>query len=205
VLIGVDEAGVGTLAGPLVIAAVGFKNLESVPKSVRDSKKLSAERREQIVEEIYLACAWKTIHFGPHTLIDEVGNIWLVWTRLMQTIAAEINNLGPSHWNVLTGKMTSGSKATVDGSRLVPGAECFEYKVKADETEPEVSAASVVAKYCQTCVMEALHEQYPVYGFGSHHGYPTVVHKRALTEHGPSPVHRMSYQPVREAAERRSK
>lgn len=202
-IIGVDEAGVGTLAGPIVIAAIGFKDLASVPKGVRDSKKLTASRREQLVEEIYAACLWKSIHFGSHARIDEVGNIWTVWTEIMQVIASEVTKNCPSDWNVLTQKMTVHPIATVDGSRLVPGAECFKYLVKADETEPEVSAASIVAKYCQTCVMEALHEQYPMYGFQHHNGYPTVEHKRALDAHGPSPIHRMCYRPVREAAERK--
>jgi ribonuclease HII len=203
VIIGVDEAGVGTLAGPLVIAAVGFENVYKIPKGVRDSKKLTASRREQLVEEIYAACVWKSIHFGSHVRIDEVGNIWTVWTEIMQVIAEEVTRICPSDWNVLTQKMTIHPIATVDGSRLVPGAECFKYLVKADETEPEVSAASILAKYCQTSVMEALHEQFPQYGLIKHNGYPTVEHKRALMEHGPSPIHRMCYRPVKEAAERR--
>jgi ribonuclease HII len=192
-LLGVDEAGVGTLAGPIVIAAVGFKDASCIPKSVRDSKKLSVEQRDRIVDEIHATCSWKSIHFGSNVLIDEVGNIWKVWTRLMQTIASEIHALGRSEI------------ATVDGNRLVPGAECFKYVVGADATIPEVSAASVLAKYAQTSMMEIFHETYPQFGFGSHHGYPTTIHKRALAEYGPCPIHRMCYRPVREAAQRRPK
>jgi ribonuclease HII len=203
-IIGVDEAGIGTLAGPMVIAAVGFNDVYKIPEGVRDSKKMTAEQREVMVEKIYLACCWKSIHFGSHARIDEVGNIWDVWTEIMKQVAAEITKLCPSMWNVVTQKMTTQPIATVDGNRLVPGADCFKYVVKADETIPEVSAASIVAKYCQTSVMEALHEQYPQYGFSKHNGYPTADHKKALTEFGPSPVHRRCYAPVKKELERRS-
>jgi ribonuclease HII len=190
VLVGVDEAGVGTLAGPLVIAAVGFKDAGRIPKSVKDSKKLSTAQRDQIVEEIYLSCSWKSVRFGSNILIDEVGNIWTVWTNLMKEIAAEIKMLGET--------------ATVDGNRLVPGAECFKYVVGADDTIPEVSAASIVAKYCQTCMMEVFHDLYPLYDLIHCNGYPTATHKRALMEHGPSPIHRRCYRPVREAMKGRA-
>jgi ribonuclease HII len=196
-IIGVDEAGIGSLAGPVVIAAVGFKSADKIPKGVCDSKKLTVAQREDLVEKIYMNCCWKTVHFGSHARIDEVGNIWTVWTEIMQAIAAEVTKRCPTYWNVLSQKMITRPIATVDGNRLVPGAECFLYVVKADETIPEVSAASIVAKYCQTSVMEALHEIYPQYGFSTHHGYPTVEHKKALVEYGPCLIHRRCYRPIR--------
>lgn len=203
-IIGVDEAGVGTLAGPLVIAAVGFEDAGKIPKGVRDSKKMTAAQREDIVEKIYMSCCWRTVHFGSHTRIDELGNIWTVWTEIMSSIAVEVTKRCPTYWNVLAQKMTTRPIATVDGNRLVPGAECFQYIVKADDTIPEVSAASIIAKYSQTVVMEAIHERYPMYGFNQHNGYPTAEHKKALAELGPCPMHRRSYRPVKEA-ERRSR
>jgi ribonuclease HII len=186
-IVGVDEAGVGCLAGPLVIVAAAFDDDTALPSSVRDSKKLNENQREELIDSIYGSAAWVIIKVGPPAYINEKAHIWLAWDELMLSLLQECR------------RRTDG-KIIVDGARLVPEAKEITFEVKADETFQQVSAASIVAKYVQTCAMEDLHELYPKYKFDKHHGYATAVHKRVLMEVGPCEAHRFNYAPVVKAA-----
>ena len=186
-IVGVDEAGVGCLAGPLVIVAAAFSDGTAFPASVRDSKKLNESQREDLIDSIYGSAEWVIIKVGPPAFINGKAHIWQAWDELMLTLLLECR------------KRTNG-KILVDGARLVPEVKEITFEVKADETYQQVSAASIVAKYVQTCAMEDLHELYPKYKFNKHHGYATAVHKQILMEVGPCEAHRFNYAPVVRAA-----
>jgi len=186
---GVDEAGRGPLAGPVVAAVVLLRSDQSLP-GVRDSKKLSAVRREQLAIEIrQSACDW----------------------AIGMASVAEIDRL-----NILRATMLAMYRA-VDGLRQMPAllridgnqkpavpqrcAAEVETLVGGDDLCPAIGAASILAKVERDRLMRDLHMTYPDYGFDRHMGYPTVLHRQALFTFGPTPEHRLSFRPVREAAD----
>ena len=184
IVCGVDEAGVGCLAGPMVIVAAAFNTDTDFPELVRDSKKLTAEQRENLIDEIYGLAEWVLIKVVTSLKINLSDNIWTAWTEVMGEI--------------LIFAKERADKVIVDGNRMVYPHKEVHYVVKADDKHKEVSAASIVAKYVQTEAMVDLHEQYPQYGFRQHNGYGTAVHMRALKKFGPTPHHRAGYRPVKE-------
>jgi ribonuclease HII len=186
-IVGVDEAGVGCLAGPLVIVATAFDENMILPKAIRDSKTLSGDQREDLIDTIYGSAEWVIIKVAHPAFINEKEHIWKAWDEIMLSLLLEC-------------KGRKADKIIVDGTRLVPGVSGITYEVKADKTYQQVSAASIVAKYVQTCSMEDLHGLYPKYRFNKHHGYATAVHKQILLEEGPCEAHRFSYAPVVRAA-----
>ena len=182
-LAGVDEAGRGPLAGPVVAAAVILLEPESLA-GINDSKKLSAERRE----ELYLRIARASIvgiGVADEKQIDEL-NIYEA-TRLAMKKAV----LGLSH---------TPSKLLIDGPIRLDIALEQKGVIHGDGKSASIAAASIVAKVFRDHWMRKLHELHPAYAFHNHKGYGTAEHMRALLEKGPSPVHRYSFAPVREAA-----
>jgi len=183
-LAGVDEAGRGPLAGPVVAAAVILVDPETLA-GINDSKKLSAERRE----ELYLRIARTSlvgIGFADEKLIDEV-NIYEA-TRLAMKKA--VLNLPHTPTNLL-----------IDGPMRLDLALAQKGVIHGDGKSACIAAASIVAKVFRDHWMRKLHELYPAYGFYKHKGYGTAEHMEALGKIGPSPVHRRSFAPVREAAD----
>lgn len=178
---GVDEAGRGPLAGPVVAAAVILPP-ECRIDGLRDSKKLSEARRESLVEIICgTSLAWALGVCTPQE-IDEL-NI-LQASMLAMRRAVEALSVTPEF-------------VQVDGNRC-PKLSCpVEAVVGGDDIVPAISAASVLAKVHRDREMIRLHEQYPQYGFAKHKGYPTAEHLAALAAHGITPIHRRSYAPVR--------
>ena len=177
---GIDEAGRGPLAGPVVAAAV-ILDPENPIHGLNDSKKLSARRREMLAEEIRSkALAWAVAEAS----IDEIDRINILQASfLAMQRAVEGLSLRPT-------------RAFVDGNRC-PVLPCpAEPVVGGDGKVACIAAASILAKTVRDAAMRVLHAQYPVYGFERHMGYPTAVHLQALREHGVSPVHRKSYAPV---------
>lgn len=175
---GVDEAGRGPLAGPVVAAAV---ILRSVPPGLNDSKKLSAKRRAALVP-----------------LIKQHALAWCV----AQASPAEIDALNIHHATLLAmrraveGLGLRPDEVIVDG-RFVPTLDCpARAEVGADGSIAEVSAASILAKEWRDAEMRAWDRVYPDFGFAGHKGYPTAAHMAALQRVGPSPIHRYSYAPV---------
>jgi ribonuclease HII len=179
-LAGVDEAGRGCWAGPVVAAAVILPD-GWVPAGLDDSKKLSSRRREILFEEIrasalsWGACAVSSVE------IDHTD----ILRATLRAMAASVAKLRPVPQLVL-----------VDGLQ-VPVLGCpAEAVVKGDATSAAVAAASVVAKVLRDRVMMVWDRHYPGYGFASHKGYGAELHRQALDRIGPCPLHRQSYRPV---------
>ena len=178
---GVDEAGRGPLAGPVVAAAVILDDLHPI-RGLKDSKTLSPRRRDALFDEIRAKALCCCI---AEASVDEIDALNILQaTMLAMRRAVEGLRLPPA-WVV------------VDGNRLpvlkVPG----EAIVKGDAKVPAISAASILAKVHRDRLCAELHQAYPDYGFATHKGYPTPDHLQALREHGPAPVHRKSFGPVR--------
>ena len=176
---GVDEAGRGPLAGPVIAAAV-ILNPSVTFKGLNDSKLLSARTRETLSQSIRENCQWAIGRAEPAE-IDEL-NILQASLRAMRRA---VHALPVFPETVL-----------VDGP-ISPDLPCRTMAiVRGDQSIPCISAASIVAKVARDNEMLQLSALYPAYGFERNKGYPTREHLRALDMHGPSPVHRMSYAPV---------
>jgi ribonuclease HII len=177
---GVDEAGRGPLAGPVVAAAVILDPARPI-EGLNDSKKLSAKRREILTVEIRSkALAWAVAEAS----VEEIDRINILQASLLaMQRAVDALSVRPSH-------------ALIDGNRcpqLVCPAQAI---IGGDGLVASIAAASILAKTYRDAGMLELHAIYPQYGFDRHMGYPTAAHLAALREHGVSPVHRRSYAPV---------
>lgn len=182
---GVDEAGRGPLAGPVVAAAVVLDPRFPI-EGLRDSKQLSATGRERLASLIReRAHAW-SVGRAEATDVDRI-NI-LQATLLAMQRAVEGLPECPDH-------------VLVDGQHCPQLACSVEAVVGGDRRVPSISAASILAKVMRDAEMVDLDDRYPQYGFRRHKGYPTREHRLALIEHGPCPLHRRSFAPVRAAIE----
>ncbi|MES2978216.1 MAG: ribonuclease HII [Pseudomonadota bacterium] len=179
---GVDEAGRGPLAGPVVAAAVILDDLKPI-KGLADSKVLTALKREKLYDEIRAKALCFSIAMASAEEIDEI-NI-LQATMLAMKRAVEGLRLKPV-------------KVVVDGNRLPTLVILAEAIVNGDALVPSISAASILAKVWRDRWCEEFHLEYPQYGFASHKGYCTVEHLAALRLHGACPQHRRSFAPVAE-------
>ena len=179
---GVDEAGRGPLAGPVVAAAVILDELNPI-KGLADSKKLTAIKREKLYDEIRGKALCCSIALATVEEIDTL-NI-LQATLLAMQRAVEGLRLKPH-------------KVLVDGNRLPVLRMLAEAIVKGDALVPAISAASILAKVHRDRWCAEFDLQYPQYGFAGHKGYGTAAHLAALREHGACPQHRRSFAPVAE-------
>ena len=186
---GVDEAGRGPLVGAVVAGAVVLDPHNPI-EGLKDSKKLSAARREFLYEQIMeKAKAWGVGEASP-TEIDSINILQATMLAMRRAIEDLATRLG--EWP---------SKALIDGNRCPELPIAAEAIVKGDTKEPAISAASIVAKVTRDRQMIALHEQHPQYGFDQHMGYPTEAHFAALKQHGACTEHRKSFAPVRRVLE----
>ncbi|MBI4519016.1 MAG: ribonuclease HII [Deltaproteobacteria bacterium] len=177
---GVDEVGVGPLAGPVVAAAVVFPPEVSIP-GVDDSKKLTPAARERLAEAIRAQALSIGVGVVGVADIDRL-NIYHAALEAMRRAVLELT-LVPAHLLV--------------DARHVPGLDIPQLAlVKGDARSFSIAAASIVAKVARDRMMVALDEQYPVYGFASHMGYGTRTHREAIVRYGPCPAHRRSFAPV---------
>lgn len=177
---GVDEVGRGPLAGPVVAAAVVFKEGYKNPE-IGDSKKLSKKKREQLVEIIKRdSLGWAIIAVG-HRRIDRL-NI-LQASRLAMSMAL---------------KRVSADLALIDGNVRIEAAIPQETIVGGDASRVEIGAASILAKVYRDNLMATLDAKYPGYGLSRHAGYPTKTHREAIKDLGPSKIHRRSFRGVSE-------
>ena len=186
---GVDEAGRGPLAGPVVAAVVVLQDSQRLP-GVRDSKKLSAGRRTQLAIEIrQSACEWA---IGLAT-VAEIDRLNILGATML------------AMYRAVDGLRTMPDHLRIDGNQqpAVPQrcASVVETLIGGDDICPAIGAASILAKVARDDLMRELHLTYPEYGFNQHMGYPTALHREALLTYGPTPQHRLSFRPVREAAE----
>ena len=180
---GVDEAGRGPLAGPVVAAAVILDDLKPI-KGLADSKVLTAARREKLFDEIRAKALCCSIAQASVQEIEEL-NI-LQATMLAMRRAVEGLRLKPV-------------KVLVDGNRIPVLDVLAEAIVKGDATVPAISAASILAKVTRDRWCADYDLQYPQYGFAKHKGYGTAEHMAALRAHGACPEHRKTFRPVTEA------
>ena len=186
IICGVDEAGRGPLAGPVFAAAVILDPARPIP-GLRDSKKLSAARRDE--------------------LADLIRRNALAWS-VSQCCESEIDTLNIFHATMLAmrraieGLCHQPTLALIDGNRCPPAAVRCLPIVGGDDLVDAISAASILAKTGRDAALLGLHQTYPQYGFDQHKGYPTAMHLERLQLHGVSPVHRRSYAPVRALLDR---
>lgn len=179
---GVDEAGRGPLAGPVVAAAVILDDLKPI-KGLNDSKVLTARARDRLFDEIHAKALCFCI---AHATVEEIDTLNILQaTMLAMRRAVEGLRLRPH-------------KVLVDGNRLPVLRITAEAIVKGDAKVKAISAASILAKVHRDRLCVELHEQHPHYGFDGHKGYPTPEHLAALRTHGACPAHRRSFAPVRE-------
>ena len=176
---GIDEAGRGCLAGPVVAAAVilpeGFNDPE-----LNDSKKLTEIQRERICERIKLnAYAW-AIGVIDNYQIDEINILQATYCAMHKAVI-QLHQ--------------QPDLLLVDGNRFKPYPgiqhQCF---IKGDARFQSIAAASILAKTYRDSLMQEMHLQYPYYGWNKNKGYPTKFHRQAIKEHGVSPLHRLTFQ-----------
>ena len=177
VICGVDEAGRGPLAGPVCAAAVILPAGPEIP-GLNDSKKLTDKRRRELAPIIKEKALAYGIAFATHEEIDRINILQATFLAMERAIAQlEI----------------TPELALIDGNRQKDFGINVETVVKGDSRSANIAAASVLAKVTRDDYMEAMAAEYPEYGFAVHKGYGTKAHYQALTEHGPSPIHRMSF------------
>jgi ribonuclease HII len=182
---GVDEAGRGPLAGPVVAAAVILNPRDAID-GLRDSKQLTAARRERLAEIIRdRALAWSLGRADA----DDIDRINILQATLL-AMARAVAGLPMPPQHVL-----------VDGSHCPTLLCSVEAVIGGDRRYASISAASILAKVTRDAEMVALDGHYPQYGFRRHKGYPTVEHREALRTYGPCPFHRRSFAPVRAVIE----
>ena len=191
-IVGVDEAGRGPLAGPVVAAAVVLG--KGYPKGLDDSKKLSAKRRAQLDEAIRATCAWGLGVVEPPE-IDRINILQATMRAMTLAVIDLVEKLGEEPVAVL-----------IDGN-LSPQGRCAEWRwpdaqpiIGGDALEPAISAASIIAKEWRDRMMCDAAEAHPHYGWERNKGYGTAEHMEALRMHGPSPLHRQSFAPVAQLA-----
>ena len=186
---GVDEAGRGPLVGAVVAGAVVLDPNNPI-EGLKDSKKLTAARREYLYEEIMAkAKAWGVGEASPLE-IDQINILQATMLAMRRAIEDLTTRLGA--WP---------DKALIDGNRCPELPIAAEAIVKGDAKEPAISAASIVAKVTRDRQMMSLHERHPEYGFAQHMGYPTEAHFAALKQYGACDQHRKSFSPVRRVIE----
>ncbi len=181
-LIGIDEAGRGPLAGPVVVGGVkmhrGFSRVFF--RGIRDSKKLSEKKREEWFAKItaHPRLSWHAAVVSPK-IIDRIN-------------IQRATNLGALRvFTALAGD--DQCKALLDGSLYLPRRARQETIIKGDEKIPLISAASIIAKVTRDRIMRKLHRRFPQYGFARHKGYATVLHRELIKKYGASPVHRNTF------------
>jgi ribonuclease HII len=180
---GVDEAGRGPLAGPVVCAAVILDPRRRI-RGLADSKAIDEAERERLYPLIVARClAWQVV-FVERDEIDRLNILWATMTGMRRALAA----MAPA-----------ATRALIDGDRVPPGLPCPGTAViGGDALEPAIMAASILAKVSRDRHMAMLCARYPGYGFSRHKGYSTPEHFAALDRLGPCAEHRRSFAPVRE-------
>ena len=179
---GVDEAGRGPLAGPVVAAAVILDVRQPIP-GLRDSKVVPPKARERLFDAIRAKALCCSI---AQASVEEIDRLNILQATLLAMQRA------------VEGLRLKPARVLVDGNRLPVLKVPAEAIVRGDALVEAISAASIVAKVFRDRACQAMHERYPAYGFDRHMGYPTPAHLQALREHGACAEHRRSFAPVRE-------
>lgn len=180
-VVGIDEAGRGPLAGPVVAAAVILDPNNPII-GLADSKKLSAKKRDYLAQEIKEKALCYGIGQADHLEIDTLNILnatMLAMQRAFTQLATQTNH--------------SIDLALIDGNKT-PELPCLSQAIiKGDSKIPAISAASIIAKTTRDHIMLVMHEKYPEYGFEKHKGYPTKAHREIIEQIGPCKIHRRSF------------
>lgn len=174
---GVDEAGRGPLAGPVCAAAVILPANVDIP-GLNDSKKLSDKRRRELYPVIMEKAVAYGIGFADHTEIDEINILQATFLAMERAISK---------------LSVKPELALIDGNREKDFGIPVKTVVHGDSLSASIAAASVLAKVTRDDLMLKMAAEYPQYGFEIHKGYGTKAHYQALANHGPSPIHRMTF------------
>ena len=181
---GVDEAGRGPLAGPVVAAAVILDDLQPI-RGLADSKVLSPRKRERLFDEIRARALCCSIASASAAEIDSLNILQATLLAMQRAVA---------------GLRLRPHRVVVDGNRVPVLAMPVAAVVKGDAKVAAISAASILAKVHRDRLCAELHDRHPAYGFAAHKGYATAEHLAALRRHGSCGEHRQSFAPVRAAA-----
>lgn len=181
---GIDEAGKGAWAGPVVAAAVILPAAGRFP-GVRDSKLLSPEAREELYADIVRKAVGWGVGVMSHEVIDTVGIV----TATRRAMEKALSQLAPTPEYVL-----------VDGVPFWKPDIPYEFVVKGDRHLTAIAAASIIAKVTRDRLLTQYHKEFEKYGFDQHKGYGTAEHQECLRVHGPSAIHRRTFAPVRKVA-----
>jgi len=205
-LLGIDEAGRGPWAGPVVAAAVilpiGFGVSTPLPSEfvhLNDSKRLSEKQRLQIIKPLCRIALGVGVGVSSASLIDETSITQANYISMYIAVVRALRALRrhPQYLNTI--KDHPPILALIDGKYQVPPLTLNQVTmIKGDQRSYHIAAASIVAKVTRDKMMIAAHRRYPQYGFKRHKGYGTQEHQRALREHGPCALHRYSFRPVKE-------
>ena len=179
---GIDEAGRGPLAGPVVSAAVIIPISLQIP-GIFDSKKLTPKKRDTLYEEIYDLAVSVGIGIVDPFEIDRIN----ILQAALLSMAMAVENLAPQPDCLL-----------IDGTFPISSALPQEAIPKGDALSVSIAAASIVAKVTRDRLMERYHQDYPQFGFSKHKGYPTRAHKEAIEKFGCCPIHRRTFKGVQE-------
>jgi ribonuclease HII len=179
IVCGIDEAGRGPWAGPVVAAAV-ILDPKRIPKGLNDSKKLTAEKREALFDLI-MCDAQVGVGIVEADVIDTINILQATYRAMAEAVA----HLDPAP-----------TLALIDGNRAPPLSIRVQTIIGGDGACLSIAAASIIAKVTRDRIMLELDQTYPEYGFAQHKGYGTALHAKALTQLGPCPQHRKSFNPV---------
>ena len=183
---GLDEAGRGPIAGPVVAAAVMVKNYPPTDlpwKEIRDSKKLSAKKREELCQ---LLTHHPEIEWGIGKVSEKIIDKINILQASKLAMEKAVKNLKKVDFLLLDGNFKINSK--------IPQRSI----IKGDDKVFSIAAASIIAKVKRDAIMKRMDKRYPEYGFAKHKGYPTKHHKKMLKKHGSCKIHRQSFRPVSE-------
>jgi len=186
VVAGVDEAGRGPLAGPVMAAAVVLDAARPI-RGLKDSKLLDPERREELAAQIRERSRAWAVAWADHEEIDRINILQASLLAMARAVAA---------------LAIEPEQIFVDGNQLPPVRQKVTTVVQGDLKLPAIGAASILAKVERDAAMRRLHAIYPQYGFDEHKGYSTPAHLAALNAHGACAVHRRSFEPVRRCLDR---
>ncbi|MDP8266086.1 MAG: ribonuclease HII [Candidatus Aceula meridiana] len=190
IIVGIDEAGRGPLAGPVMAAAVCLKSIK-FQSVIKDSKKMTSRQREIAYKEI---C--KKSYFGvgmsQPSIIDKINILNATFSAMTKAVKSLIKQLPAS----ITKDKNFGDKIflLIDGNTFKANLPfAFETIVKGDSKSLSISCASVIAKVTRDHLMERMDKEYPQYGFRQHKGYATLKHRQQIKKYGLTPIHRKSF------------
>ena len=203
-VVGIDEAGRGPWAGPVVAAAVifptGFGFSTPLPEELsrlNDSKRLTEKQRLQLIEPICRIALGVGVGISDASLIDQTSITKANYMAMYFAVVRALKVVQTSHSEIENANISL--LALVDGKYQVPPLTLNQIPmIKGDQRSYHIAAASVIAKVTRDKVMIAAHRSYPQYGFCRHKGYGTKEHQKALKDHGPCPLHRYTFRPIKE-------